>query len=100
MGAGNRLLAYDLSKPNRIWEDVTWIGFWGWKQHGDVVLMSAETELAAWRTNGEKLWSTEVEPPWYYSIKNGHVELEVNAYPELGELGEKSTFNLFKGPKF
>jgi len=28
--------------------------------------MSAELELAAWRTDGTKLWTTFVEPPWTY----------------------------------
>jgi hypothetical protein len=47
--------------------------------------MSAETELAAWRTTGEKLWATFVEPPWSYEVIEGTVKVDVmgrvSAYP-------------------
>ena len=48
IGAGERLLAYDLETPRRLWEDEAEAGFWGWERHGGLVLMSAELELAAW----------------------------------------------------
>lgn len=66
VGAGTTLLAYDLLYPRRLWEDAADFGFWSWKRHGNVVLMSAELELAAWDLEGEKLWSAPVEPPWDY----------------------------------
>jgi hypothetical protein len=39
--------------------------------------MSAEVELAAWTTSGEKLWSTFLEPPWGYFIESETLELDV-----------------------
>lgn len=90
IGAGTRLLAYDLRTPRRLWEDEADTGFWGWQRHDDIVVMSAELELAAWTTAGEKRWSTFVEPPWDYSTRAGSVELDV--------MGTKSCFPLETGP--
>jgi hypothetical protein len=77
IGAGERLLAYDLSRPRRLWVDTAAIGFWSWDRHGDVVLMSAELELAAWSVEGEKLWSHFVEPPWDYALERETVRVNV-----------------------
>ena len=44
LGAGERLLCYSLLKPTRVWEDVTFPGFWSWSRHADIVLMAAEME--------------------------------------------------------
>jgi hypothetical protein len=90
VGAGERLLAYELDSPRRLWEDAAEVGFWGWTRHDDVVLMSAELELAAWGIHGRKLWSTFVEPPWGYEVVGGRVELNV--------MGKKSSFPLSAGP--
>ena len=90
IGAGTRLLAYDLRVPRRLWEEVADVGFWGWKRHGDVVLMSAELELAAWDLEGSKLWSTFVEPPWDYDVRGTQLELDV--------MGKKSRFTAKTGP--
>jgi hypothetical protein len=84
------LLAYDLRHVRRIWEDEADTGFWGWGRHGDVILMSAELEFAAWDLHGAKLWSTFVEPPWSYEFREGRIELDV--------MGEKSSFDLNAGP--
>lgn len=91
LGAGTRLLAYDLRSVLRVWEDDAEVGFWGWKRHGEVVLMSAELELAAWDLQGDKLWSTFVEPPWTYEVHGARVELDV--------MGERSDFNVTTGPE-
>ena len=90
VGAGTRLLAYDLRTPRRLWEDEADTGFWGWRRHGELVIMSAELELAAWTVGGEKRWTTFVEPPWEYSVRDGKVELDV--------MGTKSTFSVGDGP--
>lgn len=90
VGAGERLLAYQLNRFERLWEDSCEMGFWGWKQHGPYVLMSAELELAAWDSIGQKLWSTFVEPPWNYSVEGNVVHLDV--------MGNKSEFDIAKGP--
>ena len=91
VGGGERLLAYDLSTPSRLWMDTADTGFWGWQQSGDVVLMSAELEFAAWDTVGRKLWTTFVEPPWSYEVNNRRIVLDV--------MGKKSEFDLVGGPR-
>lgn len=90
VGAGTRLLAYDLAAPKRLWEDYADAGFRSWRRHEDAVLMSAELELAAWDTDGRKRWSAMVEPPWDYAVRGGTVELDV--------MGKLSTFLLESGP--
>ncbi len=77
IGAGCRLLAYDLSRPARLWEDIADTGFWFWSRYDEVVLMAAELELAAWDIQGRKLWSRFVEPPWEYRIEGRVVVLDV-----------------------
>jgi hypothetical protein len=95
LGAGERLLAYDLAQPKRLWEDKVDYGFHGWAQREDVVLMSAECELAAWNSKGTKLWTALdavfVEPPWGYTVENGTVNLDI--------MGKMTTFPLRTGPK-
>ena len=91
VGAGERLLAYDLVDTRRLWIDRADAGFWGWARHGDVIVMSAELELAAWTAEGEKLWTTFVEPPWDYTVDgDGFVVLDV--------MGATSRFPLRLGP--
>lgn len=77
VGAGRRLLGYDLSLPARLWDDETDCGFWSWTRHGSVVLMAAELELAAWDIDGCKLWSRFVEPPWEFSVTGEVVTVDV-----------------------
>ena len=90
VGAGERLLAYRLDRPERLWEDMTAGGFWGWRRHGTFVLMAAELELSAWDAQAQKLWTKSVEPPWHYAIESGAVHLDV--------MGQKSSFPLATGP--
>jgi hypothetical protein len=93
IGAGTRLLGYRLDHTDdweRSFVDEADVGFLSWRQHGDVVLMSAELELAAWTTNGEKLWRTFVEPPWSYAMIGDEVHLDV--------MGARSTFDKRTGP--
>lgn len=90
VGAGERLLAYQLDQTALLWEDSANMGFWGWEKYQDVLLMSAELELAAWNMRGEKLWSTFVEPPWSYSLDGATIHLEV--------MGAKASFPLYEGP--
>jgi len=66
------------------------VGFLSWRQHGDVILMSAELELAAWTTDGTKLWRTFVEPPWSYAMVDDDVHLDV--------MGERTRFHKRTGP--
>jgi len=90
LGAGTRLLAYDLAGPTRLWEAHAECGFWSWSRHDDIILMSAELQLAAWDLNAKKLWTTYVEPPWEYRVDAGTLHLDI--------MGEKSAFPLATGP--
>jgi hypothetical protein len=89
IGSGERLLAYDLDGPERVWEDRADTGFWSWRRRGEFVLMSAELEFAAWDTHGTKLWSTFVEPPWSYEIDGDSIRLDV--------MGDVSSFPIRTG---
>ncbi len=90
LGAGTRLLAYDLRARRRLWEDEADTGFWGWSRHEDTILMAAELEFAAWDVHARKLWSTFVEPPWSYDVAGSSVRLDV--------MGAKSNFSIRTGP--
>jgi hypothetical protein len=91
VGAGERILCYDLAAPARLWESSVDAGFWVWSRHGDLVVMAAELELAAWTLDGKKSWTTFVEPPWSYAVADGNVTLDV--------MGQLSEFPLASGPQ-
>lgn len=91
IGAGTRILAYDLLGPRRLWHDDAEMGFWCWRRHGDVIVMSAELELAAWDLDGRKLWTTFVEPPWDYTVRDNILSLDV--------MGAITSFSLTSGPE-
>jgi hypothetical protein len=76
VGAGERLLAYDLQKPARLWEDHADCGFQAWGRYSDFVWMSAEIEFAVWRLDGTQLWTTFVDPPCDLSFADGLVTLD------------------------
>lgn len=77
IGAGRRLLAYDLKLPARLWEDAADMGFCSWSVYPDPVLIAAELELAAWDRGGRKLWSRFVEPPWTFRVVDDKVHIDV-----------------------
>ena len=77
IGAGVRLLEYDIRFPERLWEGRAEFGFWAFARHGDVILMLDELELAAWTTESHKLWTVFVEPPWTYTVSGQTVTLDV-----------------------
>ncbi len=89
IGAGERLLGYDLGRRQRLWQDRAECGFWSWQRHDSYVLMSAELELAAWDTAGNKKWTTFVEPPWEYHVSDGSIHLDV--------MGSLSTLDIETG---
>ncbi len=90
IGAGERLLAYDLKAPKRLWLDSADTGFWQWDRQSDFVLMAAELEFAAWTKEGTKLWTTFVEPPWDYVLTQDSGVLDI--------MGKKMPFTLLHGP--
>lgn len=77
IGAGSRLLCYDIAKPVRIWEDSAACGFWGWTHDGTQVFMAAELEFAAFDISGTKLWTRHVEPPWTFTLEPDRIVLDV-----------------------
>ncbi len=91
LGAGERLLCYDLEQKVRLWEDETHCGFWGWSKSGSYILMSAELEFGVWDQSGKKLWSTFVEPPWSFKVQEQILELDV--------MGDIQKFRLSDGVK-
>lgn len=90
IGAGSRVLCYNLDEKVRLWEQRVDFGFWGWQQFDDVVVMSSELELAAWDHHGRKLWRTFVEPPWHYSVAGQALTLDI--------MGVVDQFDLRNGP--
>jgi hypothetical protein len=89
IGAGARLLAYDIGAPERLWEDQTECGFHKWGRYGDLVWMAAELEFAVWSNSAKKLWTTFVEPPWEYAFHDGSVTLDI--------MGTKQTRRMVDG---
>jgi hypothetical protein len=77
LGAGTRLLCYDLAEPARLWEDSAECAFWSWRHDDSEVFMAAELELAAFDVSGEKLWTRFVEPPWDFKLEPDCVGLDV-----------------------
>jgi hypothetical protein len=80
VGAGTRLLCYDITKPARLWEDAADCAFWSWTQDGSEVFMAAELELAAFDTSGKKLWTRTVEPPWAFKLESNRITLNIMGY--------------------
>ncbi len=90
LGVGKLIRAYSLSTGDEWWSDTADAGFWAWERHGDVVLMLAELQFAAYDLSAKRLWSTFVEPPWSHEIRGELVELDV--------MGQKCRFRLHTGP--
>ena len=89
IGAGIRLLAYDVERRVRLWEDRTDCGFWSWSRHDSVILLAAELELAAFDLRARKLWTRFVEPPWSFETDGDFVVVDV--------MGTKSRIELLTG---
>jgi hypothetical protein len=89
IGAGERLLCYDLRVPARLWIDKAWPGFWRWGHNRDYVWMLSELEFGVWTPSGEKLWTTFVEPPWGLDVRDDIVELDI--------MGRKSRHRMADG---
>lgn len=93
------LLCYDLAGPRRLWEeDRTYNSFWGWQQHGNLVLMAAELELAAWDVRSVRKWRTFVEPPWDYHVEGDQIHLSVMEVPSFFSLADGPAWENGKWP--
>lgn len=77
-GAGTQILTYSLSpEVALITEYSVEIGFWGWVQHKNFVILLAELEFSVWNLDGKKIWSQFVEPPWDYDLNDNIVSLDI-----------------------
>ena len=77
IGAGERILVYDLNNYTRLLKDIVRDGFIRWERYGQYIIMLAEMEIAVLDIYGKKLWSQLVEPPWDYSIEGQLLHLHV-----------------------
>lgn len=77
IGAGERIVGYDIRARQKLWEEPIDCGFWGWEKVGEHVLLVAEMEFGVWTSSGERLWSTYVEPPWDFHVNGNVIELNV-----------------------
>lgn len=78
LGAGERLLAYRLDEPRRLWIEHLRGGFWQWERSQDHIILSSENELAIWDIHAQKRWDFALEPPWQYAVEHDtiHVYME------------------------
>jgi hypothetical protein len=88
VGAGERLLAYDLRAPKRLWSDTAWPGFWRWGSGPQYVWMLSELEFAVWSPRGEKLWTTPVEPPWEADVVGEVATLDIMGRKEKRRMSD------------
>ncbi|MBA2964348.1 MULTISPECIES: hypothetical protein [Ramlibacter] len=77
IGAGTVARSYSLESPALIECHETSVGFSGWQQHGNLVVMACELELSVWTTQGTRLWSRFVEPPWSYEVEGEQIDVDV-----------------------
>lgn len=75
LGAGERLLAYLLDEPRRLWKGELPGGFMHWERSQDSIVMSSENRLAIWDIHGQKRWDYAVEPPWQYAIQGDTIHV-------------------------
>lgn len=68
LGAGERVLAYTLDEPTRLWEYGLSGGFWQWERARESIILSSENKLAIWDIHARKRWDFTVEPPWQYTL--------------------------------
>lgn len=86
IGAGQRVLIYDLKQRKKIAEDFYNEGFLGWMRYREYVIMLAELDVACWRLNGEKMWSRFVEPPYNVEFEDDKIILDI--------MGKKTKFEI------
>jgi hypothetical protein len=75
IGYGTRALAIRMHPLGRLWSSDAPGGFRFWEQHGEVVLLGAETALAGFSLAGDRLWTRPVSPPWSHRVRGESLEL-------------------------
>jgi hypothetical protein len=91
LGCGESVCAYDMATGNKLHHDITPYAFHSWGRHGDVVVMSAELEVAAYALDGTRLWAATVAPPWDYGVAGERMHTIV--------MGHRVEFSLREGPR-
>lgn len=96
LGAGERLLAYSLADPYKLWEEELPGGFLQWERSKESIIMSSENKLAIWDIAGEKRGEFAVEPPWQYTVVEGTIhicvgEKQIALHCEHGMVVESTT---------
>lgn len=86
IGAGQRILLYNLKQVKKIDEDFYNEGFLGWIRYRDYVIMLAELDVTCWRSSGEKMWSRFVEPPYNVEFEDNKIILDI--------MGKKIKFDI------
>ncbi|GCE14137.1 hypothetical protein [Tengunoibacter tsumagoiensis] len=64
--AGEKILAYQLQVPQKLFELSVDIGFLSWERYSNYIIMVAEMRMTVWNLAGEQLWTLFVEQPWSY----------------------------------
>ncbi len=77
IGAGTNVRIYDLKHQLKLFVKELHCGFLGWKRYDDFIIMQEELEFGIYSLTGQEIWSTEVEPPWTFSIEIDTVKLNV-----------------------
>jgi hypothetical protein len=75
VGAGERLLAYSLSTPARLWVADLPGGFLQWERTREHIILASENELAVWDLHGQKRWDFPVTPPWQYAVEEDTIHV-------------------------
>lgn len=86
IGAGQRILLYDLKQVKKVDEDFYNEGFLGWIRYRDYVIMLAELDVTCWKLSGEKMWSRFVEPPYNVQFEDNKIILDI--------MGKKIKFDI------
>lgn len=78
IGAGERILIYDLKEIKKFDEDYNYPGFLEWIRYKEYIFMLAELEVGCWRITGEKMWNRFAEPPYNITFENDSIIIQMD----------------------
>ena len=81
IGAGSRMLAYDLTTRRRLWiEDAQeMMLFWGWLRRGQHVFAMGELELAVYGLDATPRFRIAADPPWPFEVSGAVLTVETDS---------------------
>ena len=81
IGAGSRMLAYDLTTCQRVWiEDAqNMMLFWSWLRQGQCVFALGELELAVYELDATPRFRVPVDPPWTFEVSGDVLTVETDS---------------------